>query len=219
MGIIEHQVRALAPSVKAVVRRFGPPRVGYIVAGYSGGWPDGVMEALKDQPVTRDKIIYWFHRGRLFRSKDLPSPLGELIERSDVRFVQHDDLDYLFIRISGVMNDTMPGSAWLLDELDLFTSPSAHERLLARERLRVYQKRVESDGGSGLLGVTGCIPDHRKLKELTQRTWRIFASEQGQNRVVIWEFRPSAKLSCGPLGISSDGIEKALCRMNAFQTV
>lgn len=141
MGIIENQIRELAPSVKSIIRRFDPPRVGYIVAGYSGGWPDGVMEALKDERITRNKVIYWFHRGRLPRCDEFPAPLRELVERSDVRFVQSNDIDYLFMRISGVMNDTMPGSAWLLDEFDLFTSPSAHERLLGRERLRFYNRK------------------------------------------------------------------------------
>jgi hypothetical protein len=141
MGIIENRVRALAPSVKAIMRIFGAPRVGYIVAGYSGSWPDGIMEALKDERLTRNKVIYWFHRSRLPRFEDLPGPLRELIERSDVRFVQSDDLDYLFMRISGVMNDTMPGSAWLLNGIDLFTSPTTHERLVARDLLRAYQQK------------------------------------------------------------------------------
>jgi hypothetical protein len=129
MGIIETQIRDLSPFVKRIIRLFEKPRVGYIVVGCSGGWPDGLMDALKDRQWTRGKVIYWFYRGKELPDLSLCRPLREVVETSDVRFVRCDDPDYLFFRLWSFFKDSgMGGSAWVLDEYDLFAAPTIHEQ-------------------------------------------------------------------------------------------
>lgn len=166
MGIVETQVRSLAPFVKRIIRWTSQPRVGYIVAGCSGTWPDGIiMEVFKDERLTRGKVIYWFYRGNLPDTSE-PGPLHEAITCSDIRFVRCDDLDYLFMKIWYFLkNAAIRGGAWLLDEYDLFARPTAHEYLRyrshqlparwwrpTRKKHRFYLSRKEQEYLS---------PDHR----------------------------------------------------------
>ena len=127
MGIIEHQVRELAPFVKRAIRWRDKPKIGYLVAGYSGGWPDGVMEALRDRKITDGNRIYWiYHR----QPPDLAScpPLKAVIDNSDVYFIRCDDLDYFFLKVWYFFQQSgFGGSGLLLDALELFVPPGIQE--------------------------------------------------------------------------------------------
>lgn len=130
MGIIETQIRELAPCVKRIIRSFEKPRIGYIVVGCSGAWPDGVMDALKDRQWMRGNVILWFYRGKEPPNLSVCAPLREVAETSDLRFIRCDDLDYLFIKLWSFFKESgMAGSAWLIDEYDLFTAPTIHDQV------------------------------------------------------------------------------------------
>jgi len=127
MGVVEGQVRDLAPFVKRAIRWRDPPKIGYLVAGYSGAWPDGVMETLKDRKFTRDKSIYWVYRKSPPDVENCP-PLKEVVENSDVYFVRCDDLDYFFVKLWHFFQGSgMGGSGLLLDALELFVPPGVDE--------------------------------------------------------------------------------------------
>ncbi len=95
LDIIDRDIRNTAPFVKRIIASRPEPEIGYIVVGYSGGWPDGVMALLGDRKHMRGKTIYWFFVGR--------QPDGPYIEtvrkRSDVRFIRIADADALFLRM------------------------------------------------------------------------------------------------------------------------
>jgi hypothetical protein len=127
LGILEHQLAEFAPGVKRAMQWQQPPRLGYLVVGSSGSFADGVMEALKDRRLTRGKPVYWFFRGK-FDPSALPLPLAALADVGDVRFVQCDDSDALFLRLWHHLDGT-GGSDWLLDTSDLLTAASLSEQI------------------------------------------------------------------------------------------
>jgi hypothetical protein len=129
LGLLDHQLAALAPGVKRAMRWQPPPRLGYIVVGSSGSFTDGTIEALKDRRLTRGRPIFWFFRGE-FTPPRRQSPLAQLAKTADVRFVRCDDADVLFIRLWQLLDGT-GGSAWLLDEDDLFTPATVAEQIEA----------------------------------------------------------------------------------------
>jgi hypothetical protein len=129
LGLLDHQLAALAPGVKRAMRWQQLPKLGYIVIGSSGSFNDGTIDALKDRRLTRGLPIFWFVRGEVSRPRR-GSPLEELAKTADVRFVRCDDADVLVVRLWQLLAGT-GGSAWLLDADDLFTPATVAEQIEA----------------------------------------------------------------------------------------
>jgi hypothetical protein len=94
VGVLDHQIKTLAPYVKKAIKRQAPPRIGYIVVGYSGEWQDGIMEAFRDRNLMSGMTVYWFYRD------EVPSRIADEIWRTaDLHFVRCPDSDLLFLRM------------------------------------------------------------------------------------------------------------------------
>jgi hypothetical protein len=95
VGIVDHQIKELAPCVKKAIKRQNPPRIGYMVVGYSGDWDDGIMQVLRDRSLMAGKELYWF-----FRGKHPPEGIAAKIWRTaKLHFVRCDDSDFLFLNL------------------------------------------------------------------------------------------------------------------------
>lgn len=95
LDIIDKDIKNAAPFVKRIIAARPKPEIGYIIVGYSGWWPDGVMAMLCDPQNTRGKTIYWFFVGR---QPDGPQ-MQAVKKNSDVRFIRIVDADALFLRM------------------------------------------------------------------------------------------------------------------------
>ena len=95
LDVIDRDIKAAASFVKRILAARPKPEIGYLVVGYSGGWPDGIIATLRDPRLTRGKTIYWFHVGQ-----EPEGPNIEAIKRScDVIFIRILDADVLFLRM------------------------------------------------------------------------------------------------------------------------
>jgi hypothetical protein len=94
IGILDHQIKELAPYVRKAIKRQARPRVGYIVVGYSGDWQDGIMEAFKDRSLMAQATVYWF-----FRDKPPTRIASEIWRTANIYFVHCSDSDFLFLNM------------------------------------------------------------------------------------------------------------------------
>jgi len=85
LGILDKQIKHLAGHVHETLRNLRKPYHGYMVVGYSGAWTDGVMTALSDRDLVKDKFIYWFHRGR---APPASLALDRIAKKAAVRFIE-----------------------------------------------------------------------------------------------------------------------------------
>ena len=99
------QARRLIPAVVSAYRRCPRPKHGFIVAGYSGAWNDGIMAILRQKELVRRKVVYWLFKGSL---PDLQGPLKAVLNVCDVRFVEVDDSDDVFVQIWQNVSDENP---------------------------------------------------------------------------------------------------------------
>ncbi|HZP99840.1 MAG TPA: hypothetical protein VFB13_09905 [Reyranella sp.] len=137
MRMLDQQIRQTSGSVRELLRSRGG--WGYVVAGYSGCWDDGIMQALSEPTRYREKLIYWMFVG------DKPT-MNDNIRRicavNDVRFVRTAGADQAFLYLFAEL-PTPPGPEdwkWHLND-DLFISfpPGWRPRLRRSvKRQRVY---------------------------------------------------------------------------------
>ena len=136
MGILDRQIATLAPFVRDVMATLPKPSHGFIVAGYSGGWDDGVMRVLRDRSITRGKLIYWLFQG------DKP-PDNEHVRRvsscSEVRFVPIVDSDLSFACLWGAIpgDDYFSVGRHLIPQ-HLFSFPPGWMRSHTTPKIGVY---------------------------------------------------------------------------------
>lgn len=95
LGILDKQIKQLAGHVHETLRNLRKPHHGYMVVGYSGAWADGVMEALGDRDLVKDKFIYWFHRG----APPCGPALDRIAKKAALQFIQISDSDALFLNL------------------------------------------------------------------------------------------------------------------------
>src|SRR6185295_8869085 len=95
LGILDRQVKTLAPDVRKLMARMTQPVEGYVVVGYSGGWDDGVMRVLRDKRLTLGKTIYWLFQGKRPHNQYI----DQVVSASKVKFVRIEDSDAFFIRL------------------------------------------------------------------------------------------------------------------------
>lgn len=113
----EAQVRRLSPSVVNHYRRNVRPRKGFIVAGYSGAWNDGILAIFGRKEFVQGKVIYWLYRGH---PPDLEGRLKTIAKTCDIRFVQIDDCDAAFMRLWEAVKFGCPYLAHkMLEPMDL----------------------------------------------------------------------------------------------------
>jgi hypothetical protein len=129
MARFEAQVHRLIPSVVRLYRQCPRPKYGFIIVGYSGRWDDGVMAILQQKDLVRRKPVYWLFKGS---PPELIGPLKKVVSRADVRFVEIDESDELFIQMWERVSDENPylGDK-MLDAVNLFCSIPMSERRAA----------------------------------------------------------------------------------------
>ena len=115
----QHQVRRLIPAVMKHYRRSAHPSKGFIVAGYSGAWNDGVLAILGQKDLLGGKVVYWLFRGE---PPELKGRLRVVAETCDLRFVRIEDCDGAFMRMWECVQDRCVYLAdKMLDPADLLT--------------------------------------------------------------------------------------------------
>ena len=186
LDIIDRAIKTTAPSVKRIIASRPEPEIGYIVVGYSGGWPDGVMAALRDRKKTRGKTIYWFFVG--------PQPNGPLIEQvrknSDVRFIHIADADALFLRMWHELHtDEEYTKPPLLEEYHLFN--------LIRDvplRRPALQEDVEKWWDVWQLPETNReLRNHQRLVELRRDLLpQLKARDKWDDDCLLWDCAPQS---------------------------
>jgi hypothetical protein len=145
LGILDKEIKKLASHVHETLRNVRKPYHGYIVIGYSGNWTDGVMAALCDRDLVKDRVIYWFHRGRTPPTSDA---LRRVASKAHLSFIQISDSDVLFLKLwreaamAEVYNVRHLEAGWLFGnnaEL-LFSHPARYSspRKFSRETAKAW---------------------------------------------------------------------------------
>ncbi len=137
LGIIDEEIKKLAPQVKELFKSLPPPAEGFLVVGYSGTCDDGIMALLRDRHLTKGKMIYWFYRGGTHPDNALVQAIAR---GATIRFVQIVDSDVLFLKLVGALHsDEKRYDPPVLDPLHLVSVPpgwrwqDSRKDLVARE--------------------------------------------------------------------------------------
>jgi hypothetical protein len=186
LDIIDRDIKSTAASVKHLVASRPKPEIGYLVVGYSGAWPDGVIATLSDQKITRGKTIYWF----FVRHKPNGPYVEAISKRNDIRFIRIVDADALFLRMWHELHmDAEQTNPPLFEEYHLFN--------LARKlpfRRPASREVIEKWWDVTMLrGTNRDLRNYPRLVELRQELLPLLkALDKWDDDCLLWDCAPES---------------------------